>query len=336
MITTESTAASTTVAATASTAVSGPPRRLIAALLATAVVCAAAAVLCWNSDRTASPPTAVSVVPEPPTPNAELAVGRIVLDRDTAPVGTRLTVRLTDWPSGAITVRLCGNAAARGSADCANTTAVSSHVRGAAPAAVVLVVAAPPVACPCVVQASDTATAARAAQPFTPTGLPDLPQAPASEPATAAAVEIADARLVDERPWHERWSAWFGGSAHRTLVLTLRNPGTVPAAAPPLSLVVGRGDPPTTLLAAPDVGTLAPGEQRTFHIGVTLGAPAYGTYHVRGQLGDSAASTGVPATSFALRASTTPWGLAAVAGLVLAWLLRPLFRRGRKPFRDTP
>ncbi|WTW99513.1 hypothetical protein OG216_41965 [Streptomycetaceae bacterium NBC_01309] len=299
-----------------------------------AVVCAAVAALWWNSDRTASLPGAtVSVAPAPPTPVPETAVGRMVLDRDTAPVGTRLTVWLTDWRPGTVMVRLCGNAAARGSADCANATAVTGYVRSPAPAAVVLAVAAPPVACPCVVQASDPATTGRVTRSFTPTGLPDLPQAPAVAPAAPAAVEIADARLIDERPWHEGWSAWFGGSAHRTLVLTLRNPGPAPAAAPPLSVVVGRDDPPTTLVATPDVGTLAPGEQRTFHIDVTLGAPAYGTYHVRGQLAGPATDQNAPGASFALRGTTTPWGLAAVAVLLLAWLLSPLVRRRR---RTTP
>ncbi|MEU8139279.1 hypothetical protein [Streptodolium elevatio] len=297
----------------------------------TAVVCAAVAALRWNSDRTAPGPedAAVSVATAPPTPVPVKPVGRMVLDRDTAPVGTRLTVWLTDWTPGTITVRLCGNAATRGSADCANATAVSSYVRGPAPAAVVLAVAAPPVACPCVVQASDAATTGRVTQPFAPSGLPDLPQAPTAAPAPAA-VEIADARLVDERPWHASWSAWFGGSARRTLVLTLRNPGPWPAAAPPLSVVVGRDDPPTTLVATPDVGTLAPGEQRTFHIDVTLGGPAYGTYHVRGQLAGLTTDPGAPAAVFELRTTTTPWGLAAVGVLLLAWLLAPLFRRVRR------
>lgn len=296
--------------------VTGPPRRLITALVVVAVVCAVIAAAWWNrGDTTAGlapdPVPPATAVPVPPP------AGRVVLDQDTAPVGSRLTVRLTGWAPGSVLVRLCGNDAARGSVDCAN--GVTTYLAGAAPAAVTLAVGPPPVACPCVVQVTDLTTASRATQPFQPTGLPQLPTAPAVFAARPGAPEVVAARLTGPAEWRDRWSAWFGGPAHRTLELTLRNPGTVPLATGPVAVTVGRGDPPTTLVATPDVGTLAPGEERTFRIRVTLGAPTYGTYHVQGELPDGT-------RVFLVGTETVPWGLVVIAALLLCWLALPLLR----------
>ncbi|UGQ12265.1 hypothetical protein LO772_01230 [Yinghuangia sp. ASG 101] len=160
-------------------------------------------------------------------------------------------------------------------------------------------------------------------RPFAPTGLPGLPTAPAVVAAMPGAPEVVSARLTDPGGWRDHWPAWFGGPAHRTLELTLRNPGAVPLATGSVAVTLGRDDPPTTLVATLDVGTLAPGEECTFHIPATLGAPTYGTYHVQGELADGT-------RVFITGTRTVPWGLVVLAALLLCWLVSPLPRVRRR------
>ena len=56
------------------------------------------------------------------------AAPQVTVDADSATVGERTLVRLAGWPAGNVLVEVCGNEAARGSADCAVASAAQTYV----------------------------------------------------------------------------------------------------------------------------------------------------------------------------------------------------------------
>jgi hypothetical protein len=251
-----------------------------------------------------------------PTPGA--APPQVSLDRDAAGAGDRLTVHLAGWPAGNVLIELCGNEAGRGSADCAVGSSVQTHVPASGTTAAVMPVAAPPVPCPCVVRVRDLAGTTAVTASFTVTGDPG-PAAgpgagspPAGEPPVLTGVAVTGG-------W--TWPALFGGPARRTVTFTVDNPGDRPLGDPP-ALLLGRGDHPTTLLDAPELEPVPPGERRTYRVPVTLPAPAFGSYTVRGEVAGAA---------FLAETTSYPWGLTAVlATLVVVTVLARLRRRPRR------
>ncbi|GAA1615372.1 hypothetical protein [Actinoplanes couchii] len=56
------------------------------------------------------------------------AAPEVRVDQPATRVGTTVVVRLTGWPSGAVTAEICGNQAQRGSLDCAVAAAAPAVV----------------------------------------------------------------------------------------------------------------------------------------------------------------------------------------------------------------
>jgi hypothetical protein len=129
-------------------------------------------------------------------------------------------------------------------------------------------------------------------------------------------------------------AAWFGGAPRRTLVLGVRNGGSLPVTNPPLELTEGKGSNPSDFVSAPDLGTLAPGEGRTYSIPISFQPFSVGSYSVQGVLGPIGQST-----------AFIPWGLVGVAvvlaGLILLWIRNRVrsflrWRRRRRVARRAP
>lgn len=90
-------------------------------------------------------------------PRARAAERTVRLDRSSVAIGERVMVIMENWPTQrSVTITVCGNAARRGSVDCAVTRSqgygISSFDKLHASS---FEVAAPPAPCPCVIQVSN-------------------------------------------------------------------------------------------------------------------------------------------------------------------------------------
>ncbi len=111
----------------------------------------------------------------------------------------------------------------------------------------------------------------------------------------------------------------FGAAPERTLTFTVQNLGEVEIVDPEVRLVVSKTDDVEPAPVQAGIGTLGPGEQAQVEIPIALPTAAFGTYHVRGGVGDA------ELTSFDLEWSSYPWGLFvlnALGLLLLGWGVR--------------
>lgn len=266
-------------------------------------------------------------------PPAHATEPTIALDRQQAAVGEHITVRLSGWPAALVSVELCGDNARRGSADCALDASVQRYVPPTGDATMTLTATAPVVGCPCVVRASTIDHSARASAPIALIGVtspvtvhPDTTVHTGTTAGTSLA--ITSLRVRRELGW-----SLLGGPATVTVTMTVRNGTDRPVSVPVASVVVGRGAHPTEFVPAPAIGALAPGESTIVAVPVTIAAPAYGDYTIRGEIGGLPLAA--PAT-FEARTQTYPWAVAILTATVAVGyglgLLRPAIRRlARRP-----
>ncbi|MFF3854357.1 hypothetical protein [Micromonospora sp. NPDC002575] len=230
-------------------------------------------------------------------------------------VGQRVLVGLDGWPAGTVQVEVCGNAARRGALDCATGDAVHAQVPPSGRARLPVLLAAPPVACPCVLRVrTPTGTAAATA---------DLPLAGVGAPPAAPGVPAGltlEALRADDRSGPR---GWFGLPGELAVQFSLRNPGTEDVTDPPFTLLVGPPGRARTIVAAPAIGTVAAGTTRDYRITVPTGAAPYGRYEIDGRI----ETPGRP-VAFTVDAARRPWGLPVAAAVLTAALL--LARPGRR------
>ncbi|MFV2173016.1 hypothetical protein ACFHW2_24975 [Actinomadura sp. LOL_016] len=245
-----------------------------------------------------------------PAAHAAPAEPRIGLDRESVDPGERVTVKLTGWPAGNVMAELCGNRARRGTVDCAVGSSAGTFVRAGRPATVVLKAAKPPVGCPCVIAVRPVTGGEPRTVPITVTGVPTLAaaEAPATGRPTTRRLTATRVRVTGGGPG----PGWLAGTADRTLRVTLRNNGTAALTDPALTLTAGRGDQPARIIDAPPLGTLAPGAERTYAIPVTLDAPAFGRYTIRGEI----AGLDEP-IAFTAEAASYPWAFPILGALLV-------------------
>ncbi|GAB1818182.1 hypothetical protein [Herbidospora sp. RD11066] len=239
----------------------------------------------------------------------------ISLDRAAASVGETITVTLAGWPRGNVTVEVCGNERRVGSADCAVSSAVTTVVLDG-DAEVRLPLAAPPVACPCVVSASDLTMTTTAVVPLALSGVAVAPERPVA--VAAPRLDVTRSQFADGGSW---W--WlFGLTGEGTLDLVVRNEGTAPAENPRLTLSVGRTGATASAVPAADLGSIPAGGERAYRIPVTIEGPVFGGYTVRGRV----AVAGESAVFVAGGAVYPVAALGVVAVLVYAYTGWILFR----------
>ncbi|MBB2942541.1 LPXTG-site transpeptidase (sortase) family protein [Actinoplanes lutulentus] len=239
--------------------------------------------------------------------SASAAGPAITVDQKTTLIGDTITVSLTGWPAGVVTASLCGNEARDGSADCAVQSASSTSVPATGKAGLRLRVSAPPVGCPCVVRAS-TITGEKIAD--TPIDVTDVADA-ATVTATTGDAELT----VLDAGVRNRWTLWslLGGTAYRTMTVTVRNEGTAASPGSELSLDLGRAAGSEAMKALP-IGPLAPGAELRLEIPFAVAAPAAGRYQLTGRIDGTAGTEATFTTSTAV----WPWLLLLVPlGLIL-------------------
>lgn len=244
----------------------------------------------------------------PPAGAAPSARATVSVSPTTAAPGEQVLVSATGMPAGApSSIMFCGRAAVGGTSDC-NTTARSAATANANGAfSVAVKVAAPPKPCPCVVLISTPRIQQQLTTPISISGM-----------ATVKPPEIVSATLGGWGPL----SAWFGGDARRTLNLTVKNPNTRPQTLS--NLVVSGGHGSTANI---QLGTLQPGETKTWTVPVRLGTLAHGKYKVDGQFNADGSTV-----TFKAGSSAFPWGLLLLGLLAVQFGLLRVRNAARRRF----
>jgi hypothetical protein len=210
-----------------------------------------------------------------------------------------------------VTGQICGNNGVSGSADCVLTDTVLATTSTMGDLTLSIAAVIPPVPCPCVVAITSTDLSGTPSAPVTIAGAPIAPVRP---PASAATVtkplEILQVQLGGNGPWY----AWFGGVAHRTLTLTVRNPNAGVYPHPPLVLSAGKAGTLSTVSTRP-LPSLAPGEVATVHENVVFPAFSFGRNEVTGTVGNALLQKNVYVST-----TVVPWGL-IVLGLIILQLI---------------
>jgi hypothetical protein len=221
-------------------------------------------------------------------------------------VGGPVTALGVGWvPDSLVVIELCGNAAIRGSLDC--ITEQERGVGGDGSFRVTFTATPPPTPCPCAV----AVTALGGDGPgrvVAPLQLAGVPVAPVDDPRPPPPELAVTARLAGGPPV----AAWFGGADERTLVLTIRNVGQVPADLR-LDVALGPGAFPDSEVDTGDPpGTIAPGGIRVLRIPVRFEPLGFGRHVVAGEVAAPGASA-----AFQVGVDVQPWGLYAVVFLVV-------------------
>ncbi|MFF5179627.1 hypothetical protein ACFY2Q_16535 [Micromonospora sp. NPDC000316] len=242
---------------------------------------------------------------------------RVALPEGTHRVGDRVLVALDGWPAGVVQIAVCGNEGRRGALDCATERATDGQVRATGSARVPVLLAAPPVACPCLLRVR-TPTGATTATVALPLAGVSTPAAVTTGPAV---LTLAGLHAVDE----SGVGGWFGLPGEMSVRLTLHNPGSVDVIEPPVTVLAGRPGRVHTMVAAPPVGTVPAGQSRDYVIRVPLSVTTFGRYEVHGLI-----EPGAGPLPFVVATARHPWGLLAVPAALLALLLAGAGRRVRR------
>ena len=260
-----------------------------------------------------------------------------------ASVGSTVMVQGQGFPPQVynLQVAVCGNLGLNGTADC-NQTSARTTFTGTGSFALNLPVVMPPTPCPCAILASAPAIPDLVTVPFTVIGAPVATPAappPAFEQKT---LQVENAKLEGSGDWQ----SWFGASSTRNLVFTIHNAGNTPVDDPPVVLTVGKGDNPEGVVTPPRIGHIEPGARRTVRAAVPIDTLAFGSYTVKGRIGNAGALQ-----TFRAHTSTYPWGLFVLAIVMLQIILlgmrnvlrrrlaareaRKRAARGREPTTDA-
>jgi hypothetical protein len=246
-------------------------------------------------------------------------VPRLTLSAPSVVPGASVIISGDRFPTNtSAQVVLCGDLALAGSADCDMLHARVAGTDGQGHFATELSVALPPSLCPCVIQASSLALPSAITTPITLVG------APSSAPRGVTPTAVTKLKVKVSLDGSGPALSWFGAQPKRTLLLDVTNPGTV-AISPVMELHVGKGSNPATSAPSPDLGTLAPGETRTYKIPVELDAFAIGSYTASGTI----KGAGDPVT-FKASTGTFPWGLLAGGLVVIQLVLLAIRDRARR------
>jgi hypothetical protein len=284
-------------------------------------------ITCWTAALAARPAAARTVL-----------VPRLSVIPSTVRPGD--TVALSAYDLASLTnyqVQVCGNAGFGGSSECNLASSTSAATSEVGHFVVFMKVLLPPVPCPCVVKAipltgAEGSTEGDVLTPITILGAQTAPVVPPSTTGTQSGLVVDQSDLVGTASWAE----FFGGSAHRTLVLELRDAGVNLIPSTPFVLRSGPAGDPTQIVESPVVPPLRPGEVISYRVPVTFPPLAHGNYVVVGTLGNTG-----QIVSFTATTPLMPWGIVILVALVVLTVLgliiwRIVRRRGDRTGGETP
>lgn len=232
--------------------------------------------------------------------------------------GERVVVESSGWPAGAqVQGAVCGDLGIGGSKACRLSGATLGRAGADGQVRLEIVVAKPPRPCPCVVRITTFSSVAVSFDaPLNvighPVGTPPVPVEP------SARIEVGAVKVTNGGA-----GRWFGLASEATLAVTVRNTGSVQAAAPPLRYGFGVGD------VSPDEtyrsGVIVPAKQeRIIEIPAEVPSGFGGAFRAVVQTDETAALSSVRWTS-------RPWALfslfVAMVLLVAMMVRKPTRRR---------
>lgn len=273
---------------------------------------------------------ATMVLVAPASSGAAQPRPQVVLSESVASPGQSIQVNGRNFPPNTdVQAQVCGNNALNGSADCVLSTSQEVATTKSGLFQVPVLVTIPSKPCPCVVLVLDFSSS------ITPTAPLAIVGAKYATPSASklAKLQVENAYLEGSGPW----TAWFGASPQRTLVLTVHNPNPAAYVRPPLVLAVGNSSDTTTHEATlTNLASLGPYQTKTYLVHVTFPALSIGEHQVVGVVGDAGLSK-----TFIVKSWLFPWGLLVVALLVLELILLAITahfreRRRRREAEEGP
>lgn len=254
------------------------------------------------------------------------AAPTITADRTRVRPGDEVVIAFNGWRSLNATLSVCGNLARRGSPDCDQIDSAGVSLAVGAPRMISeFTVNLPPVPCPCVIEALSIDHSEASFAPIDIVGAPVAPVATAAvrPPVLAIAVRTASRGIV------EALRSTLGGPTSYDVTVVLHNPSTEPISD--LALTASAGRNATSQIRSVDLpssGIVAAGATWSHVTHVVIPAPVIGHF-----IWDVIASGSGPPVHAEVRTKATPWGLIAVAGLLVADVTLMVARRVRRSRR---
>lgn len=251
----------------------------------------------------------------------------VAIDRTGAAPGDEVLVTGGGWPNGAsLVVELCGQGGLRATLDCDVSRQRTAGVGPSGTFTVALTLGRPPVPCPCVVKATDQASRVAATAPIAVAGIPTVPLTDA-ERHSGRTLEISSIEITGGG----RWAELFGAGGRRILEVTLVNTGPAAIEAPKVTIAWGSGSRPDGFVPPPETEPMEPGDTQTLTVPLDRAALTIGKQTAVVEIQGLA-------EPYSARASTVayPWGLLAVALVLLQLLLLAIRNRVRRRLHRQP
>ena len=244
-------------------------------------------------------------------------------------LGEKMTVRGSGWPTGKVSVQICGNNAVNGTADCDGPGTRSFGIGSNGAFAGRVVVGPPPAPCPCVVYVASNFAAQGVTIPITIKDHPIQDGIPTVDP-NAGLTTLSLTSSFVRGDW---WRDALGISPTRIMTVTITNTGGRPSGAGVVDFTVGKESPPTGFAASISFESIDPGESTSVAAKFAVDSFAYGTYNLLARVTSPAAGGDITEQT-----STFPGyllvGLIAIVLVVdLVWMAR--VRKRRQMFLDA-
>ena len=270
---------------------------------------------------------AASLVLLATSPAAARAEGPVVeIDgASTAATGESVEVRIGGFASSFVTISTCGNEARRGSVDCNLPSSQGLRLNSDGESIATVVLAAPPMKCPCVIRVASESNDEVATAPVTIT---DQPTGPVIDPAPIADAVKLSIQVVAE---HDGFGDWvrsaLGGPARYAVTVAVTNTTSVTLRNVSLFGSVGRG--PADELSALDVpnpGPIAAGATWTQTVHTRVPAPSIGSF----RFAVTASGAGATVDASVTQRHSTPLLLGVLVFLVLDVVVIVMRMRARR------
>ena len=192
-------------------------------------------------------------------------------------VNGRTVLTIDGFISPYVTISICGNEARRGSADCNMSASEGVEVRGDAPLALQMPVAAPPVDCPCVIRVVGKDSGEVAVTPIVLIGHPIGPLVDPTVFGDLVAVSIV-ARETPKGALDALRSA-LGGRTNYSVTVRVKNLATTPLKQVSVSASAGRSaaDDSLVSLELEEPGLIGVGQTWQQTVAVVIPSPAFGS-----------------------------------------------------------
>lgn len=249
----------------------------------------------------------------------------------TVATGDAVDIRIAGFETTFVTISTCGNEARRGSVDCNLPASQGLRLNADGESIATLLVAQPPMKCPCVIRVASDSNDEVATVPLKIT---DQPTAPVIDPAPIVDAVSLSIRATATTDGFGEWArSALGGAARYAVTVEVTNRTSVTLRNVSLFGSVGRG-PADELLALdlPNPGPIAAGATWTQTLDVRVPAPTVGSFRFT----VTAAGAGASVDASVTQRHSTPLLLGVLVFLVadVAFIVVRRLRRRRRERAD--